>query len=66
MTEDEMVGWHHCLNGREFELTPGDSKRQGNLGEINRVEVTVLCWKTLDIDPRSKGIHSIYLIEMKT
>ena len=19
MTEDEMVGWHHCLNGHEFE-----------------------------------------------
>ena len=24
MTEDEMVGWHHQLNGHEFEQTPGD------------------------------------------
>ena len=23
MTEDEMVGWHHRLNGHEFELPPG-------------------------------------------
>ena len=23
-TEDEIAGWHHCLNGREFEWTPGD------------------------------------------
>ena len=23
MTEDEMPGWHHWLNGREFEWTPG-------------------------------------------
>ena len=23
MTEDEMVGWHHRLNGREFEQAPG-------------------------------------------
>ena len=23
MTEDEMVGWHHQLNGHEFEQTPG-------------------------------------------
>ena len=23
MTEDEMAGWHHRLNGREFERTPG-------------------------------------------
>ena len=22
MTEDEMVGWHHRLNGHEFEQTP--------------------------------------------
>ena len=21
MTEDEMVGWHHCLDGHEFELS---------------------------------------------
>ena len=30
-TEDEMVGWHHRLNGHEFEQTPGDSERQGSL-----------------------------------
>ena len=29
MTEDEMVGWHHRLNGREFEQTPGDGDGQG-------------------------------------
>ena len=23
MTEDEMVGWHHLLNGHEFEQAPG-------------------------------------------
>ena len=23
-----MVGWHHLLNGHEFEQTPGDSKGQ--------------------------------------
>ena len=30
-TEDEMVGWHHRLNGLEFEQTPGDSEGQGSL-----------------------------------
>ena len=30
-TEDEMVGWHHRLNGREFEQTPGDGEGQGSL-----------------------------------
>jgi len=31
MTEDEMVGWHHRLNGHEFEQTAGDSEGQGSL-----------------------------------
>ena len=31
MTEDEMVGWHHHLNGHEFEQTPGDGEGQGSL-----------------------------------
>ena len=30
-TEDEMVGWHHQLDGHEFEQTPGDGKGQGSL-----------------------------------
>ena len=29
--EDEMVGWHHRLNGHEFDQTPGDSEGQGIL-----------------------------------
>ena len=31
MTEDKMFGWHHQLNGNEFEPTPGDSAGQGSL-----------------------------------
>ena len=31
MTEDEMVGWHHRLNEREFEPTSGDGEGQGSL-----------------------------------
>ena len=31
MTEDEMVGWHHQLNEREFEHVPGDGEGQGSL-----------------------------------
>ena len=31
MTENEMVGYHHQLNGHEFELTPGDDGGQGSL-----------------------------------
>ena len=31
MTEDEMFGWHHRLNGQEFEQAPGDGDGQGGL-----------------------------------
>ena len=31
MTEDEMVGWCHQLNGHEFDQAPGDGEGQGNL-----------------------------------
>ena len=31
MTEDEMVGWHHQLNGHEFEQAPGVGDGQGGL-----------------------------------
>ena len=31
MTEDEMVGRHHRLNGHKFEQIPGDGEGWGNL-----------------------------------
>ena len=31
MTEDEMVGWHHRLNGHEFEQALGVGDGQGGL-----------------------------------
>ena len=43
MTEDEMVGWHHRLNGHEFGQTPGNSEGQGSL---------VCCspWRSQELD----------------
>ena len=32
MTKDELVGWHHRLNGHEFELAPGDGDQEVELG----------------------------------
>ena len=31
MTEDEMVGWHHQLDGHELERTPGVGGGQGSI-----------------------------------
>ena len=35
MTEDEMAGWHHRLDGREFESTPGVGDGEGDLACCN-------------------------------
>ena len=45
MTEDEMVEWHHGLNGHEFEQTPGVGQGHGNLvcfdfGDRNELDMT--------------------------
>ena len=35
MTDDDMIGWHHQLNGHEFGQTPGDSEGQRELACCN-------------------------------
>ena len=36
MMEDEMVGWHHQLEGHEFEKAPGVGDRQGSITCCNQ------------------------------
>ena len=57
MTEDEMVGWHHRLNGHEFEQAPGVSNAPGSLAccspwghekldmteRLNWTEIKIMC-----------------------
>ena len=65
-TEDEMAGWHHRLDGRESEWTPGDGDGQGGLACYNswgRKESDAterLNWT--DIFLPSQAIHLISLI----
>ena len=35
-TEDGMVGWHHQLNGQDFEQAPGAGEGQGSLACCNQ------------------------------
>ena len=39
MTEDEIVGWHHGLNGHKSEQIPADSEGQGSLACSNSMEL---------------------------
>ena len=50
-TEDEIVGWHHWLDGHEFEQTLGENEGQGSL-----VYCSPWCCKELDVTKRlNKG-----------
>ena len=40
MTEDEMVGWHHQLNGHEFEQAPRVGAGQGSLAGVAELDTT--------------------------
>ena len=41
-TEDEMVGWHHQLNGHKFEQALGVGDGQGNRSEEHTSELQSL------------------------
>ena len=43
-TEDEMVGWHHWLNGHEFEQTPRDSEAPVRMAAIQK-STSNKCWR---------------------
>ena len=56
MTEDEMAGWHHQLDGRELEWTPGVGDGQGGLACYNS-------WghKELDMTERLNWTEHFYM-----
>ena len=69
-TEDEMVEWHHRLNGHEFRQTPGGSEGQGSLEccspwghkESNRLSngtTTTTLWFSCSCCPRLQSASYI-------
>ena len=67
MTEDEMAGWHHRLNGHGFGWTPGVGDGQGGLAccgswsckELDTTER--LNWPELKLPPRGHTIDTLLL-----
>ena len=73
MTEDEMAGWHHWLDGHEFEWTPGVGDGQGGLAcwnswghkesdmtELNWTELNVLAEKMLGGFPSGPVVKTLH------
>ena len=59
LTEDEMAGWHHWLNGRESEWTPGVGDGQGGLACCDS-------WGPKESDTTERVIWSDLLLGKKT
>ena len=53
MTEDEMVGWYHRLNGPEFEKAPGVGDGQGSLE----------CYSPWNSPGQNTGVGSLSLLQ---
>ena len=47
MTEDETVGWHHRLDGHEYEQTLGGSEGQGSQACFSTVHGVANSWTRL-------------------
>ena len=52
MTEDEMVGWHHHLNGHEFEQALGVDDGQGGL---------VCCMQSMGLGSSVPFFYAVYI-----
>ena len=69
MPEDEMAGWHHRLNGREFEWTPGVGDWQGSLVcyipwscRVGHNWVTELNWTELNLIHEGSSLKTPHLL----
>ena len=68
MTDDEMIGWHHRLDGHKFEQAPGVGDGQGSLAccspwgrRVGHNRATELnCFRVCGLDG-SKCNHVIYI-----
>ena len=66
-TEDEMVGWHHQLDGHEFEQAPGvgDGGRPGELQSMGSQRVRHNWATELNWTETCKGIHLRIMVRTK-
>ena len=66
-TEDEMAGWHHQLDGRDFEWTPGVGDGQGCYNSWDRKESDTterLNWTEL-IGPKIQSLEAKLIQELQ-
>ena len=70
-TEDEMTGWHHWLDGREFEWTLGVGDRQRGLAccaihGVVQSRTQLSDWTELNWNCSLSGVHRFMFITLRT
>ena len=60
MTEDEVIGWHHCFDGHEFEQAPGEGDGQGSQACCNPSG----CKKSDMTEQLSKNIRTYKIVNL--
>ena len=65
MTEDEMVGWHHRLNGHESEQAPGVGDGQGGLKCCSPWGCRVRHDQVTELKLPNFGTHRFILVFLK-
>ena len=60
-TEKETVGWHHRLNGHEFEQTLGDSEGQGRLGMLQSTGLRGV-WHNWVTEPQQNMVKTQWML----
>ena len=61
-TEDEMVGWHHQLNGHEFEQALGDGDGQGSLVSKSWTWLRDWTMTKINIDKQTHMIQLAFML----
>ena len=67
MAEDEMVGWHHQLNEREFEQALGDGDGQGSLvcySPWGGKESSNWTWNNRLVPNRKRSMPRLYIVTL--
>jgi len=63
-TEDEMIGWHHWLNGREFERARGVGEGQGSWACCSPQVTKSWTWLNDWIEPKRKEERNSVILKL--
>ena len=69
MKEGDVIGWHHRLNGHEFEQTSGDSKEWESMARCSpwgsRGQTRFSDWRTRSLFGQQLSVRGFKVVKMQ-